>query len=488
MSVLTSPAAWTTAAVVAALCYQAFQLSTLAGPRRRPPGPRGNQVLRFRKHALDGTLHELVYSWAEQYGDFFCFKVVDNWFYFTTDATVARTVLRDTDTFIRLFGLTRAGDEIGPILFAIDGPVWKLHRKIISPAFTPGHLRRSLTELLRLTDRMCSQIDAAIEAASGDWSASIDMHAVFSRLTLDVFATAFLGNDINALGSGDSTYTRAADGCVAGLNNRLALPKWLWPILVRDDFYPSIDRLRDLVYSTINAKLNAAQESQDTKSKQEMDLLDILLHASGQDGEALSVDDLASEMIGFLMAGYETTANSTTFAFKRLHDHPEQVALLRQEMNEVVGNQTLTTDLIGSLKHLDLFVKEVLRFHPAVEFNLRSTTKPTTLKGYTIPKGASVHMIGSRLQCNPAYWRDPETFNPARFETDDIVPGSYLPFGDGPHKCIGERLGLLEMKVIIIALLQRHEFRLPSDQPFKLLFAVTLGYKDGLFARFRHIK
>ncbi|KAL7747565.1 hypothetical protein RI367_007006 [Sorochytrium milnesiophthora] len=477
---LKSPTAWTTAAAFATLGYCAFQYSTLAGPRRRPAGPSGNQLLPFRDAALSGNGHKFITDMAAQYGDFFCFKVIDGWNYVITDAAVVREALTNNKQYVRLHGWIRATNSIGPMLFGIEGPIWKSHRKIISPAFTPTHLRNALQEMLQLTDRMCKQLNAAIDASSEPWSASVDVHNMFSRIALDLFATAFLGNDVNVLGGQTQMLLDAADGVVKGINSRFPFPTWLWPVLFKDNFKESVSVLRDLVNGMIEQKqLNGA------RSEQHKDMLDILLQASQENEETMPVEHLASEMLGFLLAGFETTANTMTFALKALCDHPQEAAKLRREIEQVVGNAPLTTDVISRLKLLDLFLKETLRYYPILELNSRTVVQDTTIHGYTIPKGATLQVAASLLHFSPKYWRDPHTFDPSRFETDTIVPGSYIPFGDGPHRCIGERLAVLEMKTILIKLLQHYDFKLVSDQSFRLVYSVTLGYKEGLFVQFK---
>lgn len=58
-----------------------------------------------------------------------------------------------------------------------------------------------------------------------------------------------------------------------------------------------------------------------------------------------------------------------------------------------------------------------------------------------IDKGVFIHIPTLALHTDPALWKDPDSFDPDRFSEENlpsIVPGSYLPFGDGPRICIGE--------------------------------------------------
>ena len=57
---------------------------------------------------------------------------------------------------------------------------------------------------------------------------------------------------------------------------------------------------------------------------------------------------------------------------------------------------------------------------------------------------------------DPAYWEDPDKFNPDRFSKENrgnINPYSYLAFGQGPRNCIGMRFAKMEVKTALYYLL-----------------------------------
>lgn len=60
---------------------------------------------------------------------------------------------------------------------------------------------------------------------------------------------------------------------------------------------------------------------------------------------------------------------------------------------------------------------------------------------------------------------------------------SYLPFGTGPHNCIGNRIGLLQTKLGLVHFLKNHYVKICSKTPLKEDFdpkALLLQYKDGI--------
>lgn len=94
-------------------------------------------------------------------------------------------------------------------------------------------------------------------------------------------------------------------------------------------------------------------------------------------------------------------------------------------------------------------------------------------KEYTIPdtdivlkKGTSVVIPVYALHYDEAYYPNPHSFQPSRFyeenrKTFNEMP--YLPFGDGPRGCLGIRMGKMQTKVGIFAMLRKFKFDLSNE-------------------------
>jgi cytochrome P450 len=89
----------------------------------------------------------------------------------------------------------------------------------------------------------------------------------------------------------------------------------------------------------------------------------------------------------------------------------------------------------------------------------------------------------------PELWKDPEAFDPARFETEQSTDAAvwkyaYLPFGAGPHVCIGNHFALLEAVVVLSMLLQRGRLEVQRPEEVRPKMGATLFVGNGLPARF----
>lgn len=84
-----------------------------------------------------------------------------------------------------------------------------------------------------------------------------------------------------------------------------------------------------------------------------------------------------------------------------------------------------------------------MRKYPPLPFLDRECTMPYKMPGtdLVIPKGTIIYIPMMGLQYDTDYFKDPESFIPERFSkdrADEIVPFTFIPFGEGPRICIGE--------------------------------------------------
>ncbi|KAL6431901.1 hypothetical protein ACFW04_007377 [Cataglyphis niger] len=120
---------------------------------------------------------------------------------------------------------------------------------------------------------------------------------------------------------------------------------------------------------------------------------------------------------------------------------------------------------LQNLSYLERCLKESLRLYPVATFLLRSVQKDVTLDSYVVPAGTILQLDIFGVHRDPNFWPNPEIFDPDRFLPENMQnhhPYSYLPFSAGQRNCIGQRFGMLMMKVLIASLV--HNFYLePID-------------------------
>jgi cytochrome P450 len=103
--------------------------------------------------------------------------------------------------------------------------------------------------------------------------------------------------------------------------------------------------------------------------------------------------------------------------------------------------------------------------------------------GYRLPRGWLAFVSPYVLHRLPAYWEEPEQFDPERFSPARSASRPkfvYLPFGAGPRQCIGNHFALLEAQVIVAILARRFQLELVPGHRVEAQPLITLRPKYGM--------
>lgn len=204
---------------------------------------------------------------------------------------------------------------------------------------------------------------------------------------------------------------------------------------------------------------------------------------------AWSDDEIVANCFIFFVAGFDPSSTLLTFTAYELAINPDIQQKLYEEcvdMNKKLEGKRCNYDALQMMKYLDQVICEALRkWPPAVQMD-RLCVKDYTIdsdNGTQIQVGKGSYLIFPTyaVQHDPKYFSDPEIFDPERFNDankNNIIPGTYTPFGMGPRNCIGSRFALMEVKAILYYLLLHFSFepnqktQIPVELkkfPFKLM-------------------
>ena len=198
----------------------------------------------------------------------------------------------------------------------------------------------------------------------------------------------------------------------------------------------------------------------------------------------LSEDELMMTTIAFLMAGFETTATTLTFASYEMATNPSVQQRLYEEVNKYFesNNNDINYEEVAKMPFLDAVICETLRRHsPASRINrilIGDNNYKLGETGITIEKGHQIIVPVCALHLSPEYYPDPYKFNPDRFLPENrhkLVPYTYLPFGAGPRNCIGMRFALLEAKMNLAYIIKKFKFVTTPNTDIPIEYKRNLG-------------
>lgn len=362
---------------------------------------------------------------------------------------------------------------LGDGLLTADGEAWRLQRRTLAPVFSPRHVAGFAGAMdeagLRLARRLARRDGQVLDVA-------LEM----TRVTLDVLErtifTAGPPSDPDALGRAITRYFEAL-GPIDPLD-----------IFGVPGFVPRIGRLRARpalrFFAEVVDGLIERRRALIARGEAPRDLLTLLLEAADPEtGRGLSDLEVRANVMTFVAAGHETTANALTWSFYCLSEDDAARARLEAEV-DALGDATPTLDRLPFARAV---VDEAIRLFPPVPILSRQALAEDRIGRHKIPRGSLVMVAPYVLHRHRRLWDDPDAFVPERFlpgRREAIDRFAYLPFGAGPRVCIGASFSVQEAVIVLARLAQSLRFeRVAGASPVEPLQRVTLRPKGGLRLR-----
>jgi cytochrome P450 len=432
------------------------------------PGPVGfvnglRNLRAFRSNIL-GFLGHL----AREYGDFVQFDFGSFRMYFVNHPDLLHQILVEEAAKYYKTRLTKAllRPSLGEGLLINDGEPWKRQRKLIQPAFHAARIAAYADTLVTYT-----------EHAMAEWRAGqtrwID-HDMMT-LTLDIVIKTLFGEQLTpqereAVGQAvDIGQKQVGDG----FKTLFRMPAWV-PTSARRRGEWATGVINDIIARFI---AHYRQTRQDRG-----DLLAMMLAAVDEDG-GMSDAQARDEAFTLIVAGHETTANTLTWAWYLLSQHPQAEATLHAELNHVLGGRKPTFADLPALTFTEAIVKETLRLYPAAYIIAREPQEDVCVGCYAVPRGRPILIAPYVTHRDPRWFDEPNAFKPERW-LDDLekrLPKlAYLPFGGGPRICIGNAFAMMEARLILATVAQRFQLRLAPGRRVEMDPLVTLRPKHGM--------
>ena len=310
-----------------------------------------------------------------------------------------------------------------PMFIAMDPPKHDQQRAVVNPVAAPDNVAR-LEETIRA--RAAAILDALPRGETFDWveRVSIELTTQMLAILLD-----FPWEDRRKLTRwSDVTTALPGGGIIDSEEQREA------------------ELLECLTYFTAlwNERVNAPPRG---------DLISMMAHAEAT--RHMQPMEYLGNVVLLIVGGNDTTRNSITGGLLALNQNQDQYRKLREN-----------PALIGSM------VPEIIRWQTPIAHMRRTATADFDLGGQRIRAGDKVVMWYVSANRDPDAIEDPDSFI-----IDRPRPKKHLSFGFGIHRCVGERLAEMQLRVVWEEILRRYPAIEVAGEPKRVYSSFIKGYE-----------
>jgi cytochrome P450 len=362
---------------------------------------------------------------------------------------------------------------VGEGLLTTDGDEWRRRRRIMQPAFHMQKINAMAKDMSDATTDILASWKTHSESG-----VPMDVSAEMGRLTLLIAGRGLFHTDTEV------DQTAFADALPVILRHSVRRSR---SIIKIPPSIPTADNRRySEAIATMNAIVRRTIEERRRAPGSHHDVLSLLMDAVDEEtGKGFTNDELRNEVITLLLAGQETSAMGLSWAFYQLSKNPPAAREVSAEVTRVLGGRIPSVEDIQKLHYTRAVIEESMRLFPPVWLMFRKAVgEDRVFSGHVLPAGGTIWLSPYLTHRHPAFWKNPEGFDPTRFlpeQSQGRHPFAYIPFGAGPRKCIGSAFAMLEMQIALAMTFQTYRLELvPAFQP-EVDAGFTLRPRDGIW-------
>ncbi|KAJ7788000.1 cytochrome P450 [Mycena olivaceomarginata] len=452
-------------------------------------------VNRRMAQSTDGSL--IFQGWAAEYGPVFQIP---------TGFGGHRTILCDPKAVNHFYSMERSiyiksklGRAVISSLFGrgllwAEGDGHKRQRKALTPAFSNAAIRGLTAVFYDSAYKLKARWDTIIDNTAD--GAIIDVQHWMNLVALDSIGIAGFSHDFRTLDGEYSSVAAAFESLSFEGQSLLSILLFMLgtriPLLVhlpveRNRIIAKLRREMGVIATSLLEKTRREKKKEVSDETADKSVIGLLLKAEEENAELyMDETEVMAQMNTLLVAGYETTSTSLTWALIELAKQPDKQTKLREELVKF-GPTDPTWDQLGSsLPYLDSVVLEILRLHPPVGETTREamvddvvplaepvrSASGNVVDRIVLRKGSIVTVPIRYINRSEVFWGpNAKNFEPERWLTleTDSVPAMdlqghrhLLTFLDGPRTCLGKTFALAEFKAVLSVLVRNFTFEFPD--------------------------
>ncbi|XP_052756629.1 cytochrome P450 6a2-like isoform X2 [Galleria mellonella] len=360
-------------------------------------------------------------------------------------------------------------DPLAENLFNISGKAWKQLRVKMSPTFTSGKLRTMYPFVESVASKALSYADLYYSKGK-----PIDFSEFYDRYAMEIIANVGFGVECNILTNPQSEF----DCCA---REYFEIKSLYWSIIrafafIAPDLFSKL-RIRRISPKVENFFYGLVKETVSYRQKNNYKRNDFL---------QTLIDLMNGQIVN--ENGYETSAKTGQFAAYQLALNPHIQTKVRDEIDRVLAKYDgqCTYEAQNEMVYLNMVLDETMRLYPALRAIFRRCNKPYKLPNsdVVIEEGTLVFVPIQEIHMDPELYPEPKKFDPERFAPEKkakLHPCQWMPFGEGPRKCLGVRQGYIQSKLALIKILQKYELLIDerTSVPLKLKTSCLVWAAEG---------
>ena len=468
----------------------------------RLPGPSPRPLYgNYSEIAKAGYLDSLK-KWMSLYGPTFVHYLGIRPVVVTQDAEVIKSIMvTNFENFMNrsyTIPLSEKG-QVRATLIQMRDEIWRRVRRTVTPAFSIKKLK-TMTPLIQ---KSCERLRDKMIAVS-DTENSVDVYKFFASFTVEVTLATQFSRDISAVSGEDNPINKAISSVfeviTSSFDNQLAKEQltmvmshfpWSVPVLRFLARKTKIGKNWDYLEETALKLIEDHQNNGTTGSKGK-DLLQMLLEMHDENNSQSSGyvinDEIIAMILTIVLSAYETTNDTLSFAIYLLALNPSIQDKLINEIKDYydANPDSSLYDAAENIVYVTMVLNETLRMFPPLAMPTRECKQTCAVTDdLIIEKGVDVLFPIFTLHRNEKYWPNPDIFDPERFNpnNEQSYPAfAYIPFGEGPRVCVGKRMVLLEIKMLLITIFRKLHFKRTADTevPLALCYGITMSPSNGV--------
>lgn len=436
------------------------------------PGLSGRKLLPYLP-AIQQNAPVFLHETAAGFGDLVNLSILIRQVAFVNHPDGIKHVLQDNNknynkNTIQFSSLRRI---TGNGLLTSDGTFWFRQRRLEQPVFARPRIQALDQVIIPATLKMLERWEKNASSAE-----PVNIDSEMMQLTLEIVGKALFSIDLSAE---TALITRAVmtalDHLVQQMQNPFSPPDWI-PTPRNLSFRKSLKLLDKAVYGLIDSRQRSGEPGED--------MLGVLLKARDEEtGEPMSRTQVRDEVLTLLIAGHETVASALTWTWLLLDQNPAIRQQLEVHIEETLKGRIPASADLGVLEPVGRAFSEALRLYPPAWLITRKAIADDIILGHRIPAGTLIILSPYAIHRHPAFWQEPEKFDPSRFspEGEKGRPRyAYIPFGGGPRLCIGSGFAQVEAVLIMTMVMQRFELTIAPGHSPAMDALVTLRPHGGL--------